>query len=292
MFVKDIKNLEFADIQELVNTTRISENDRIEYKQTLPADGQKTDPWIDGKDKIGDYALKKLTAEIVAFANSHGGTLVIGIEEDGNTPPRPKSVNALPRCEALEQKLMQSIASRVDPKIDGIKTKSVLQNKDEGVIVISVPRSEHAPHRSLSDKEFYRRERDECKKMSSLEIKALAVRRSRQKVEALWTIKFRMHDSNDVNGGVVVLDEGKIYGGDSQYYYFGIYELINDNKISGYVNIRNYLGYQLTAFGTTDSEMSLNINGDLVDENLTGQIYDPKTKRDIPYVMEKKQELL
>ncbi len=291
MFTIPIEDLQVSDIEALVNTTKLSENDRIEYKETLPALGTNCDNWINGEDSIGDYALKKITKEIVAFSNTHGGTLIIGIAEDGGSPPRPDSINFLPRCEQLEQRLMQSIADRIEPRLDNLQSKSVL-NGTEGVIVIKIPRSEHAPHRSKSDKEFYVRERDQSRTMTPYEIKSLSIKRSRQKIEALWSVVFSMQDTEDVNGGVVIFEEGKIYGGDSQYYYHGIYELIGDTKISGYLSVNHYHGPVYTAFGTAESNISVIVQGDLLDDTVTGQITHSATGGSIPFRMDRKTNLI
>ena len=291
MFTKPLEELSLKDIEELVNKTRFSESERIEYKENLPDNGRDSDPWHRGEDKIGDPALKKLTAEVVAFANTHGGTLILGIEESDDEPARPASIRTLPRCHELNHRLMQSISDSIEPRIDNLHSKVIeCDDKQNGVIVISVPRSEYAPHRSTKDKEFYKRERHECKRMQAPDIKALALRSSRQKVEALWTLKYGTVE-NYINGGVVVFDEGKLYGGDSSYYYLGIYELTEDNRLNAYVDVHHYHGDPLTAFGTASDHLSLIISSNFIDDRISGVAYDPNTRQEIPFVMDKQRNL-
>lgn len=46
-------------------------------------------------------------------------------------------------------------------------------------------------------------------------------------LEALWSIKFRSN-LQVFGAGVVVLETGKIFGGDAQYFYIGNYKVKND----------------------------------------------------------------
>ena len=292
MFTKPIEELSLIDIEELVKKTRFSESERIEYKENLPDNGKVSDPWHRGEDKIGEPALKKLTAEVAAFANTHGGTLILGIQESEDEPARPVSIKTLPRCHELNHRLIQSISDSIEPRIDNLHSKVIeCDDKQNGLIVISVPRSEYAPHRSTKDKEFYKRERHECKRMDAADIKALSLRRSRQKVEALWTIKFGTI-YNYVNGGVIVFDEGKLYGGDSSYYYAGIYELTEDSRLIAHVDVNHYRGDPYTAFGTADRHLYLIIAANLIDDRISGTAYDPTKHREIPFTMDRQRNIL
>lgn len=66
------------------------------------------------------------------------------------------------------------------------------------------------------------------------------------------------------NAGVVVLETGRIFGGDAQYYYVGTYS-VNDSKIVGQATITYFNGPRLTAFGTHDHlfeiEMEITLHG-------------------------------
>ena len=65
------------DIKALI-TSKVPEGEQIEFKESLPAKKQPLDPWITGKDEIGDPAKNKILEEVVAFANAHGGALLLG----------------------------------------------------------------------------------------------------------------------------------------------------------------------------------------------------------------------
>lgn len=78
-------------------------------------------------------------------------------------------------------------------------------------------------------------------------------------LEALWTLEFQTNNTW-TNGGVVVLESNKIYGGDSQYYYLGNYELNRDTiiaKISG----THYHGPINTIWGTDEKQTQVSFTG-------------------------------
>ena len=62
-----------------------------------------------------------------------------------------------------------------------------------------------------------------------------------QDLEALWSLLFAAGNSPGVSAGVVVLETGRIFGGDSWYYYTGSYEGRN-GKLTARVTITHYAG--------------------------------------------------
>jgi len=78
-------------------------------------------------------------------------------------------------------------------------------------------------------------------------------------LEALWTVQFEIPGGN-LNGAVVVLKSGRIYGGDSGYYYLGSYTISGDT-ISGDVQATHYHGPGRTAFGDETASFSVQLSG-------------------------------
>ena len=101
MFDKPIYDFVYADINRLIQE-KVIEGIHIEFKESLPS-RKGNDPWIEGKDKIGDYARNEILEEIVAFANAYGGVLCIGIIESDDTPAYAKGINAIPKCKDLAE---------------------------------------------------------------------------------------------------------------------------------------------------------------------------------------------
>src|SRR5690349_4596143 len=54
----------------------------------IPGRGSEADPWYSGAAGVRDGARNQLMAEVIAFANGHGGHLILGIEESGDHPKR------------------------------------------------------------------------------------------------------------------------------------------------------------------------------------------------------------
>jgi hypothetical protein len=62
-----------------------------------------------------------------------------------------------------------------------------------------------------------------------------------QDLEALWSVVFLVPGHSRVNAGVVVLDNDRVYGGDSSYYYTGTYET-KGGKLTARVKSTYYSG--------------------------------------------------
>lgn len=127
----DFDEITCTDIHELVEDS-ISEGIRVEFKRELYAGG--------------DSQKKELLKDVSAFANSHGGHLIIGIEEEkGVAVGVPGLADINPDEEA--QKLEQSIQSGIEPRIPGIRIRAI-PDDSKYVIVIRIPSSWNPPHRT------------------------------------------------------------------------------------------------------------------------------------------------
>jgi hypothetical protein len=99
---------------------------------------------------------KKFLADVCAFANAHGGELVLGIQE--NAAGAASAVAPLvlnPDAEIL--RLENMIADGLDPKLFGVRMRAVPYGGGH-VLVIRVPKSVSGTHRSKADQHFYVRE--------------------------------------------------------------------------------------------------------------------------------------
>lgn len=93
-------------------------------------------------------------------------------------------------------------------------------------------------------------------------------------LEALWTIEFQTADGWQ-NGGVVVLETGRVFGGDSQYYYLGKYELSGD-EVEATIRAVHYHGAPTTAFGDQATDYTVEFEGKWLGNNAHGVIYRPE----------------
>jgi hypothetical protein len=127
----DFENLGEADLQELV-ATQVPEGLRIEYKRDTygSADADKRE------------ALK----DVSAFANSHGGHLVIGIEARDGIPVAAQGVVGMSADEEI-LRLEQLIRSGIEPRIVNVRSKAIRLANGNVALVLRVPRSWNVPHR-------------------------------------------------------------------------------------------------------------------------------------------------
>src|SRR6266849_2061177 len=83
-------------------------------------------------------------------------------------------------------------------------------------------------------------------------------------IEALWTVDFDTA-SGWVNAGIVVLETGRIFGGDSQFYYLGHYAL-DRQEISGTARVTQYIRGQFpTAWGDNAQDFEVTLRGAILD---------------------------
>jgi len=154
-----------------------SEGPELELKRDLPAKNDRRDPWHDGCKAIGEYARNEIAKEIVAFANSYGGTVLLGIEETKDKPNRAKAIASIPEVHELARRLRQSIYDVVDPPLPVLEAAGVVTETDgnSGVVVLRVPTSRRRPHRSNVNKEVYIRRADESAAIDMRHIQELTI---------------------------------------------------------------------------------------------------------------------
>lgn len=170
LFDKPLQELEISDIESLIDHG-VSESDMIEFKEDLPS--KDTDPWHSG-NAVGERARNKLLAELVAFANSLGGCLVLGMAETRDSPPRASSINALPRCFDLAMRLEQAAGALIEPPVSSLQFRGIpMDDEGNGVVVARVQRSHFAPHRLKPTKECYTRRGERTETMTMREIRDL-----------------------------------------------------------------------------------------------------------------------
>ncbi|WP_426433864.1 AlbA family DNA-binding domain-containing protein [Bradyrhizobium genosp. P] len=151
----------------------------FELKRGLPAK-KGADPWMTG-GKLGEDAKEELAEEIIAFANTLGGTLIVGIGEDGATKRAKPPLFPIPRCKEAAARLHQAVSDRVEPKLPVFECEGVVTEKDgtSGVIIMRTLESYLAPHRHTQSKHCYVRRNDRAEPMSMLEIQEMVRQKTR-----------------------------------------------------------------------------------------------------------------
>ena len=115
------------------------ENIRLDYKGDLSKSGGSKGEWKD-----------ELRKDVTAFANTAGGTLIIGVHEKNKSPTAFPGVKffAGKTADKIEQEVGNALTARVEPRIPGLRIRAIpVSDTDHHFVVIQVPgRSWAAPH--------------------------------------------------------------------------------------------------------------------------------------------------
>lgn len=198
-FDKQTDQLTVEDV-EWLESTEVKESQEIEFKRQLPGDKGGPDPWEIGAAKIGRPAVTALVKELVAFANSQGGYLVLGMKESEDKPARAAGISPVRDVLDLAERLKRTCRDNIEPSVHGFEVVGLpVGEGGEGVVVMRMPGSPYGPHRSRCDKECYIRKNDDSVPMSMDEIQRRVVEMSQRldKVDQ-W---FEMQRPKDFAGG-------------------------------------------------------------------------------------------
>ena len=126
----DFDSIEEKDLIELVDA-QVPEGLRLDFKLTNY-----------GKS---DSDKRELLKDVSALANSHGGHLVIGIEETEGVATNIAGVDIDTDAEIL--RMEQILRNAIEPPISGIRMRSISLAKGRKVLMLRIPRSWNPPHR-------------------------------------------------------------------------------------------------------------------------------------------------
>ena len=162
-----------ADIHAIV-ASALPEGDRVEFKRSLPKAKGKSDPWEYGNEP-GDRAKNEILAEVTAFANAHGGVLLLGIDESSTKPAAATAIAPVPRCIELAERFKLIFRDCVEPQLPVLEVFAVPTHQDNGVVIFRVGRSRSAPHQVTKTLVCPVRRADRCEKMTMREIQDMTL---------------------------------------------------------------------------------------------------------------------
>ena len=178
MFGKRPSELTPDDIQRAIDE-QVQEGSQVEFKEQLPAK-KGDDPWLTGRGRVGDYARNQMVEEVIAFANAHGGWLLLGVQETSSKPARAKAIYPIRDCAELAERLRLHCRDCIEPQLPILEVAGVpMDDSGAGVVVFHVPHSRMAPHRHTATKECYVRRADRTEKMTMREIQDLTLQLDR-----------------------------------------------------------------------------------------------------------------
>jgi predicted HTH transcriptional regulator len=174
VFGKPLSAVTAEDIERL-RKDQVRESDIVEFKRELLA-SKGRHRWYEGGDEVGETARDAIANEIMAFANAHGGTLVLGIAETKDKPARADTIIPVARCADLARRLAQMLGDIIEPSFAPFPAiVPVTVDGDAGVIVFQVAGSRNAPHRHRQSRQSYVRRGEEAVPMTMREIQDLTL---------------------------------------------------------------------------------------------------------------------
>lgn len=148
-----------ADVAGLVDQSE-SEGPHADFKRDLA--------------RLDAAGRHELLADISALANSAGGDLIFGLDEDGEG--RAAAIAPLPGNPDEEVRRVQDcLMNGVEPRLPGVQVRAIAVTGGF-VLVIRVPQSWAAPHRVRSNQHFYVREGARKRQLDVPEIRAMFLR--------------------------------------------------------------------------------------------------------------------
>jgi len=109
----------------------------------------------------------ELCKDVTAFANSAGGQIVYGIEEDKHVPTKLDDGADL---SITKEWIEQVIDSRVQPRIEGLVITPIQLAKGLGFVITIPQATSRAPHQA-PDKKYYKRQNFQSSPMEDYEIR-------------------------------------------------------------------------------------------------------------------------
>ena len=128
IYVKPINEIEFEDVKAFCDE-QIEENRRLEYKMAFSSKDEK----------------KQIAKEISAFANTHGGIILVGVGEKDRKPKLP--IDGIDYVKGLNEKVTSIALKNIYPPVfPETKVCRFGDNHEKAVVVIRVQESDETPH--------------------------------------------------------------------------------------------------------------------------------------------------
>jgi hypothetical protein len=180
--IRPVEQWTEADIKLLIRENR-PENISLEYK--------KSDALANNEKN-----KKEIAKDVSAMANSAGGVLIYGVDENKPTGPIRFDGGVDPQktsTEWIEQIIDSNVARRI-PSVRVIPVPMMSEHTDHVVYVVSVPQSSLAPHMA-SDHRFYKRLGTITAMMEEYEIRDVARRSESPDLDIHFEVR---HDQTSV----------------------------------------------------------------------------------------------
>lgn len=96
-------------------------------------------------------------------------------------------------------------------------------------------------------------------------------------IEGMWTVRFGPAQATeaDLNGGIAVIESGRVMGGDSGYAYLGSIE-VAAQSVNGKLRIKRHDRQVASMYGRDEEEFELGFTGTRIGEDrIEGTLHRP-----------------
>jgi hypothetical protein len=122
-------------------------------------------------------------ADITALANSGGGDLIYGVEEDGQGQAQSVIPQPISNVDQEIRRLQDFLLNQVEPRLPGVKFQAVpvfVDGASGHVLVVRTPQSWAGPHRVKTNQHFFIRDGLRKRQLDVPEIRSLFLRTADQ----------------------------------------------------------------------------------------------------------------
>lgn len=171
---KPVSDLTVDDIR-LIASSSVLEDTQTEFKREVPGGSWQSKQTIDNAARDG------LLKEIIAFANTFGGTLFVGIDETSDEPKRSAGLAEVPNVGDLAARLSDRMRDCVDPRLLSPQVREIITDSStgSGVLIVRISSSPLAPHWNRSAGKCYRRILSSSQEIGMMEIQRLTLERAK-----------------------------------------------------------------------------------------------------------------
>lgn len=143
-----------------------------------------------------DKKKAEIAKDVSAFANSDGGIIVYGIEEQEH---KAHALSYIDGNTYTKEWLEQVIQDNIQRRIEGLKIFPIRDNGDitKSIYIVKIPRSSNTPHMS-ADKCYYKRNNFRSVKMEEYEVRDLFYRESTPNLKIAGYILYDQEINEDV----------------------------------------------------------------------------------------------
>ena len=185
MFGKHVSELNFSDIEYLIKERKEQEGHHLDYKKS-----------IGNPDK----AKNELAKDISSFANSSGGFLILGIDDNLEIVGLEREINK----KSIDEWINQVVSSNIEPQVFYYDPKIIeIPSSEKVIVVIQVPESTRKPHIVSELFNYFVRINDSSKKANHSQIRDMfEFSRNRTDDFNAFLQKRNIQNEDDENFGV------------------------------------------------------------------------------------------